>query len=70
MKFYKKNIKDLDSWINLPVKVLLNAEAFYEGILVEEQKNGILIRSNKKHIYIPFESILSIEELTDGSEDV
>ena len=61
--------KDLDSWINLPVKVLLNAEGFYQGTLIEEMKNGILISANKKHIYIPYESILSIEESTDGSND-
>ena len=70
MKFRKDGkSKDLDSWIGRPVKVLLNAEAFYEGILLEEMKNGILIESNKKHIYIPYESILSLEELTDGSND-
>ena len=71
MKFRKDGkSKDLDSWIGRPVKVLLNAEAFYEGILLEEMKNGILIESNKKHIYIPYESVLSIEESTDGSEGV
>lgn len=70
MKFHKDSkSKDLDSWIGRPVKVLLNAEAFYEGILLEEMKNGILIESNKKHIYIPYESILSLEESTDGSND-
>ena len=49
--------KDLDSWINLRVKILLNADGFYQGTLIEEMKNGILISANKKHIYIPFESI-------------
>ena len=65
MKFHKKNVKkDLDSWIGRPVKVILNSESsFYEGILIEEQKNGILIRSNKKRIYIPYESILALEGL-------
>ena len=67
---FRKDGKDLDSWINLPVKVLLNAEGFYQGTLIEEMRNGILIESNKKHIYIPYESILSLEELTDGSNDV
>ena len=61
--------KDLDSWIGKPVKILLNAESFYEGILVEEQKNGLLIESNKKMIYVPYESILSLEELNDRSKD-
>ena len=61
--------KDLDDWIGKPVKILLNAESFYEGILVEEQKNGLLIRSNERRIYILFESILSLEELNDVSED-
>ena len=67
---FRKDGKDLDSWINLPVKVLLNAEGFYQGTLIEEMRNGILIESNKKHIYIPYESVLSIEESTDGSEGV
>ena len=57
--------KDLDSWLGRPLKVILHEDGFYEGILLEEQKNGILIEANKKHIYIPFESILSLEELTD-----
>ena len=35
--------KDLDSWINLRVKVILHEDGFYQGFLVEEQKNGILI---------------------------
>jgi hypothetical protein len=70
MSIFRKDGKDLDSWINLPVKVLLNAEGFYQGTLIEEMRNGILIESNKKHIYIPYESILSLEELTDGSNDV
>jgi hypothetical protein len=69
MRFFKKSSKDLDGWINLPVKVLLNADGFYQGTLIGEMKNGLLIESNKKHIYIPFESVLSIEESTDGSED-
>ena len=63
MRFHKDSKKDLDSWIGKSVKVLLNAEAFYKGILLEEQKNGLLIESNKKMIYVPYESVLSIEEL-------
>ena len=62
--------KDLDSWINLPVKVILHEDGFYQGFLVEEQKNGILIKCSGKRVYIPYESILSLEELTDVSEDV
>ena len=61
--FHKDGKKDLDSWINLRVKILLNADGFYQGTLIEEMRNGILIESNKKHIYIPYESVLSIEEL-------
>jgi ribosome maturation factor RimP len=71
MKFRKKNVeKDLDGWINLPVKVILHEDGFYQGFLVEEQKNGILIKCSGKRVYIPYESILSLEELTDVSEDV
>ena len=62
MIFHKKLEKDLDSWIGKPVKVFLNVEAFYEGILLEEQKNGILIEANGKMIYVPYESVLVIEE--------
>ena len=62
MKFLKKNVKDLDNWIGKPVKVLLNAEAFYEGILIAEQRNGILIECANKRIYIQFDSIISLEE--------
>ena len=69
MIFHKKLEKDLDAWIGRPVKVVLNAEAFYEGILLEEQKNGILIKANGRMTYIPYESVLSLEELTDVSED-
>lgn len=36
-------------------------EMFYEGTLLEEQKNGILLKSSKKRIYVPYESILSME---------
>ena len=68
--FHKKSSKDLDGWINLPVKVILHEDGFYQGFLVEEQKNGILIKCSGKKVYIPYESILSLEELTDVSEDV
>ena len=65
MILHKKNDKkDLDSWIGKSVKaVLTNESSFYIGVLIEEQKNGILIRSNKKRIYIPYESILALEGL-------
>jgi hypothetical protein len=63
MKFHKKNVeKDLDGWIDLPVKVILHEDGFYEGVLVEEQRNGILIKCSGKRVYILYESVLSIEE--------
>ena len=56
--------KDLDSWINKSVKLILTIEgAFYNGNLIEEQKNGLLLKSNNKMIYVPYESILALEEL-------
>ena len=56
--------KDLDSWINKSVKIILTIEgAFYNGNLIEEQKNGLLLKSNNKMIYVPYESILALEEL-------
>ena len=56
--------KDLDGWIGRSVKAVLNSEScFYEGILLEEQKNGIMIECSGKKIYIPYESILVLEEL-------
>jgi hypothetical protein len=58
----KKDSKDLDSWINKPVKVLLNGDGYYSGILVSEQKNGLLIQVSGKHVYIPYESVLSLEQ--------
>ena len=71
MIFYKKNVKkDLDLWIGKHIKAVLNNEgSYYIGVLVAEQKNGLLIKANKKMIYVPYESILSLEELTDVSED-
>jgi RNase P/RNase MRP subunit p29 len=64
MKFHKDSkSKDLDSWIGKHVKAVLNNEgSFYIGLLVEEMKNGLLIEANRKRIYIPYESILSLEE--------
>ena len=65
MRFHKDSeSKDLDLWIGKHIKAVLNNEgSFYIGVLVEEQKNGLLIESNKKMIYVPYESVLSIEEL-------
>ena len=62
---FKKSVKkDLDSWIGKHIKAILNSESsFYEGILLEEQKNGIMIECSGKKIYIPYESLLVIEEL-------
>ena len=69
--FRRDGKKDLDSWIGKHIRAVLNNEgSFYIGVLVEEMKNGLLIESNKKMIYVPYESILSLEELTDVSEDV
>lgn len=66
----KSKSKDLDSWINTRVKVILNSESsFYEGILLEEQKNGILVKTDKGRVYIPYESILSLEELLIFEKD-
>lgn len=58
-----KEEKDLDTWINKHVKVLLNAEGYYEGTLLGEQRNGLLIKCSEKRIYIPYESVLSLEEI-------
>jgi hypothetical protein len=65
MILHKKNDKkDLDSWIGKSVKaVLTNEGSFYIGVLIEEQKNGILIEANGKMIYVPYESVLVIEEI-------
>lgn len=61
--FRKKNSKDLDDWVGKNIRAVLNNEgSFYIGVLKEEQKNGLLIEANKKRIYIPFESLLLLEE--------
>ena len=67
----KKSVKkDLDSWINLPVNVVLNSESsFYLGILLREEKNGLLVMTDKGRVYVPYGSVLSLEELTDVSKD-
>lgn len=62
--FHKKSkSKDLNSWIGKSLKVILNADGFYEDVLLEEQKNGILIEVLGKRVYVAYEGILSIEEL-------
>ncbi len=38
-------------------------DAFYTGILKGELKNGLLIESKCKRIYVVYESITAIEEL-------
>ena len=59
----RRSVKDLDSWINKSVKVILHEDGYYIGILIAEQKNGLLIESSGKRIYIQYESITSLEEL-------
>lgn len=63
MIFSRGKEKDLDSWIGKSVKVVLHEDGFYTGVLFAEQKNGLLIESSGKRIYIQYESITSIEEL-------
>ena len=58
----KKDSKDLDAWIGKPVKVLLHADGYYTGTLIEEQKNGLLIQVSGKQVYIPYESVLALEQ--------
>ena len=59
----RKEKKDLDSWVGRKIKIMINSDGFYEGILKEEQMNGILIEVDGKRIYVQFEAITSIEEL-------
>ena len=63
MIFSRVKEKDLDSWIGGKVKINLHDDGFYTGILIAELKNGLLIESSGKKIYIPYESVTSIEEL-------
>jgi hypothetical protein len=58
----RKEPKDLDQWINKPLKVLLNADGYYKGTLLSEQKNGLLISVLGKEVYIPYESLLALEQ--------
>lgn len=65
MILHKPKSKNLDSWLGRKVKVVLNSsDGYYEGTLLSEQKNGILLEaSNEKRIYIQYDSIVSFEEL-------
>ena len=63
MIFSHRKEKDLDSWINKSVKVVLHEDGFYTGTLISELKNGLLIESSGKRIYIQYESIVSLEEV-------
>ena len=58
----RKEPKDLDSWIGKPLKVLLNADGYYKGTLLSEQKNGLLLQVSGKLIYVPYESVLALEQ--------
>lgn len=58
----KKDSKDLDAWIGKPLKVLLNADGYYKGTLLSEQKNGLLIQVSEKLVYVPYESVLALEQ--------
>ena len=57
-----KKEKDLDNWIGKPLKVLLNADGYYKGTLLSEQKNGLLLQVSGKLIYVPYESVLALEQ--------
>ena len=58
----RKEPKDLDAWIGKPLKVLLNADGYYKGTLLSEQKNGLLIQVSEKLVYVPYESVLALEQ--------
>ena len=58
----KKDSKDLDAWIGKPLKVLLNADGYYKGTLLSEQKNGLLLQVLDKLVYVPYESVLALEQ--------
>ena len=62
MNLKKDSSKDLDSWIGKPLKVLLNAESYYTGTLLSEQKNGLLLQVSGKQVYVPYESVLALEQ--------
>ena len=39
----KEEPKDLDTWIGNRVKIMINSDGYYEGILKGELNNGLLI---------------------------
>ena len=59
----KDEPKDLDTWIGSRVKIMINSDGYYEGILKGELNNGLLIESKGKKIYLPYESVIAIEEI-------
>ena len=59
----KEEVKDLDEWIGNRVKIMINSDGYYEGVLKGELNNGLLIESKGKRGYLPYESVISIEEL-------
>lgn len=59
----KEEPKDLDTWIGNMVKIMINSDGYYEGILKGELNNGLLIESKGKKIYLPYESVIAIEEI-------
>ena len=59
----KEEVKDLDEWIGNRVKIMINSDGYYEGVLKGELNNGLLIESKGKRVYLPYESVISIEEL-------
>ena len=59
----KEDVKDLTDWLGKQVKVILHEDGYYEGILKGELNAGVLIESKGKRIYLPYESVIAIEEL-------
>ena len=59
----KEEPKDLDTWIGNRVKIMINSDGYYEGVLKGELNNGLLIESKGKKVYLPYESVIAIEEL-------
>ena len=59
----KEEPKDLDTWIGNMVKIMINSDGYYEGVLKGELNNGLLIESKGKKVYLPYESVIAIEEL-------
>lgn len=59
----KEEPKDLDTWIDNRVKIMINSDGYYEAILKGELNKGLLIESKGKRVYLPYESVISIEEI-------